>query len=329
MQRWCDIVVELIHIKAGGCIGRCVLFRIGATARISVPSGRVGFAFSMSEYVEANKALQLYCRWERQHWHPEALDFARDRADWLALTDHERWQWYKLAGFYHFRKAESDVMVGLAALLPCLQSPEQQIALSAQIADEARHTFFFERFHREVLSAALPTAHQGNVTVSPAYRYLLVDSVNAVVRETVNDPCPATLAKAIFHIFVLLEGSFALAGFTQLRQLLSRTGLFPGFLAGLTLAHRDESRHTQLGLFILKDILAKNPSCRAVVTEYLDELLPTFSKVLELNPGRKVILESLDLNPYLRREKTFGFLNRHLRVLGLDNARVQPWMAAA
>jgi ribonucleotide reductase beta subunit family protein with ferritin-like domain len=271
----------------------------------------------------------LYGRWERQHWHAQEVDFARDRRDWLALTDHERWQWYWLAGFSHFRRSETHGLVCLATLLPCLRRPDQQLVLGTQIADESRHALFFERFHREVLDAAVPGARQGQSGISAAYQALFIDCAAALARKAANEPSPQNLAAAVLHIFIVLEGALALASFSVIRRLLSRVGLFPGLLLGMTHAHRDEVRHAQLGVALLQDILDREPSARGAAAAQLEAALPLFSEVLNPRPERKAILESLGLNPYERRERAFAHLQRHLRALDLDAGLVAPWLDGA
>src|SRR5437879_6553829 len=96
----------------------------------------------------------LYCKWEDQHWKAFAVDFSEDRDQWLKLAEGEQGQWYWLAGFSHFRRSETDAIVFLSTILPCLARSDQQHFLATQIADEARHAVFFERFYREVVLSA-------------------------------------------------------------------------------------------------------------------------------------------------------------------------------
>ena len=306
---------------------------------ISVLVGRIAWRLNervkgeLSLYMYASSdpstSAELYRRWERQQWNAQAVDFAPDRRDWLELTDQERWQWYWLAGFSHFRKSETHAVVCLARLLPYLPQPEHQHFLATQIADEARHAVVFERFHGEVLAAALPTQTQGALTISPAYQCLFIDSLTEAVGNAVNRPGSDTLAAAALQLFIMLEGSIALASFVVIRQLLTKTSRFPGLLEAMTHAHRDEVRHAQFGIALLRDIFAAEPSARHAAIAHMRELLPAFSEVLRPRPARKAILESLGLNPYERRHRAFGLLQRNLQALGLDDGLVEPFIAAA
>jgi ribonucleotide reductase beta subunit family protein with ferritin-like domain len=279
----------------------------------------------MGAFAGADELSELYRKWERQHWTAQTLDFTQDRHDWLEITDHERWQWYWLAGFAHFRKSETHGVICLAALLPHLPRPEQQHVVGTQIADESRHAYFFERFHDEVLSSALPATQQGPLSISPAYHRLFLEWPSAVVRKAAAEPSAANLAVAVFQIFIVLEGSIALASFSTIRRLLSKVDRFPGLLDGLTRAHQDEVRHAQLGICLLQDLLADEPAARSAVCAHLDIVLPSFSEVLQPRPARKSVLEGLGLNPLERRQRAFGHLKRHLQALAIDSASVATW----
>ena len=273
--------------------------------------------------------LELYRKWERQYWRAHSIDFAGDRRDWLRLTDHERWQWYWLAGFAHFRQSESDAVIALAKLLPHLRLAEQQYAVAAQIADEGRHAFFFKRFHDEVVITALPSAALDSVTISPVYQNLFVDSMTATLEKAIAQPTQVNLAAVVFHFFIILEGCVGLASFAVIRRLLTKTKLFPGLLEGITHANRDEMRHVQLGIVLLKDMFEREPAAIDSTEAYLQTLLPLISDLMRVRPDRKAVLESLDINPFERRRRAFDLLRRHLKTLGIDEGVVKPWAAYA
>jgi ribonucleoside-diphosphate reductase beta chain len=257
----------------------------------------------------------LYRKWENQQWKATAIDLSQDADDWLRATAEERWQWFWLASFAHFRQSETDAVVWLSRVLPCLLNPDEQYLLAAQIADEGRHAVFFERFSREVLQQALP---DGEVTLSPSYRMLFIETPTLVADNLAKDRSAASLAVAVFHVFILLEGAIALASFSVIRRLLIKTGRFPGLLKALTLAQRDEVRHAELGLAILLRLFEERTSCREAVRLHLHEHLSTFSSVLEPRPERRRILEDFGLDPLERRNKAFTLLRRNAGALGLS-----------
>src|SRR5436309_8118058 len=92
---------------------------------------------------------QLYELWERQHWATQDLDFSQDRIDWHErIPDDEKIQ--RLFGLSAFFIGEQRVTDELGPIMRACPTEEQRIFLSTQIADEARHVQFFNRFYEEV-----------------------------------------------------------------------------------------------------------------------------------------------------------------------------------
>src|SRR5689334_5491456 len=91
---------------------------------------------------------QLYELWERQQWRTQDLDFTQDRKDWESFPEDERYQ--RMYGLSSFFIGEQRVAEELGPMMRAAPTEEQKIFLCTQIADEARHVRFFERFYREV-----------------------------------------------------------------------------------------------------------------------------------------------------------------------------------
>src|SRR5260221_670309 len=92
---------------------------------------------------------QLYLLWERQQWQTQELDFTRDREDWHErISEEERFQ--RMYGLSSFFIGEQKVAEELGPIMRAVPTEDQKIFLCTQIADEARHVRFFERFYREV-----------------------------------------------------------------------------------------------------------------------------------------------------------------------------------
>src|SRR5207342_1043834 len=92
---------------------------------------------------------ELYLLWERQQWQTQELDFSRDREDWNEkFDDEERFQ--RMYGLSAFFIGEQKVAEELGPIMRAAPTEDQKIFLCTQIADEARHVRFFERFYREV-----------------------------------------------------------------------------------------------------------------------------------------------------------------------------------
>src|SRR6266508_2552325 len=88
---------------------------------------------------------ELYGLWERQQWRVADLDFSQDVHDWHERFDSERRRGERL-GLSGFFLGEQRVTRELGPMMRAVDDEEARIFLSTQIADEARHVVFFDRF---------------------------------------------------------------------------------------------------------------------------------------------------------------------------------------
>src|SRR4029079_16401653 len=91
---------------------------------------------------------QLYQLWERQQWRTQDLDFSQDREDWEHFPEEERFQ--RMYGLSSFFIGEQKVAEERGPMMRAAPTEEMRIFLCTQIADEARHVRFFNRFYEEV-----------------------------------------------------------------------------------------------------------------------------------------------------------------------------------
>src|ERR671936_786211 len=92
---------------------------------------------------------ELYRLWERQQWATQAIDFTQDRIDWHErIEPDERYQ--RMYGLSSFFVGEQRVTAELGPIMRAAPDEDMRIFLCTQIADEARHVAFFDRFYSEV-----------------------------------------------------------------------------------------------------------------------------------------------------------------------------------
>src|SRR5215210_1680273 len=92
---------------------------------------------------------QLYDLWERQQWATQDIDFTQDRIDWHErIPEEERFQ--RMYGLSSFFIGEQKVTDELGPIIAAVPAEDMKIFLSTQVADEARHVRFFDRFYAEV-----------------------------------------------------------------------------------------------------------------------------------------------------------------------------------
>src|SRR5213080_2031795 len=92
---------------------------------------------------------ELYELWERQHWAVQDLDFTQDRIDWHERIDPEE-RVARMSGLSSFFVGEQRVEAELGPSMRAVPDEDMRIFLCTQIADEARHVAFFDRFYSEV-----------------------------------------------------------------------------------------------------------------------------------------------------------------------------------
>ncbi len=92
---------------------------------------------------------ELYSLWERQQWAVQDIDFSQDRIDWHErIPAEERYQ--RMDGLSSFFIGEQRVAAELGPMMRAAPQEDMRIFLCTQIADEARHVAFFDRFYSEV-----------------------------------------------------------------------------------------------------------------------------------------------------------------------------------
>jgi hypothetical protein len=137
---------------------------------------------------------ELYELWERQQWRTQDLDFSGDRTDWNErIEPEERYQ--RMYGLSAFFIGEQRVTDELGPIMRAAPTEEQRIFLSTQIADEARHVRFFNRFYQEVgvldgaddLAARLrATEEHLNPAFADLFDGMLKSKVDKLAREPEN-----------------------------------------------------------------------------------------------------------------------------------------------
>ena len=106
----------------------------------------------LDRIVEAAPSYEkLFMRWQRQHWSTEDFTFEEDAKQWADpdfFTEEER-RFIKF-GFSQFFLGEERVTVELLPFALATPQHMQQIFLTTQISDEAKHVVFWDGFYREV-----------------------------------------------------------------------------------------------------------------------------------------------------------------------------------
>jgi ribonucleoside-diphosphate reductase beta chain len=265
---------------------------------------------------------QLYELWERQHWATQDLDFSQDRVDWHErIPADEKVQ--RLFGLSAFFTGEQRVTDELGPIMRACPTEEQRIFLSTQIADEARHVQFFNRFFDEVGVldgtggvADRLRATEENLTDSfnELFDRMLKDRVDRLAAEPEDTE---VLVEAITLYHMIIEGALALTGQHYIIEYNTRMGTLPGFVEGFSNVARDEHRHIAFGVRFLTDMVRDDPRHRAAMQRTMAEALPVADQVLDPPWPEEEDSELFGAS----REETHNFaaqsLTRRLKVIGL------------
>src|SRR5579859_1987045 len=275
-------------------------------------------------------SASLYRRWERQQWAVSDLDLAQDRLDWETLPGGVRnVMQHTMTLFFIGEQAVTDT---LAPLLHAAPREDERIFLATQIADEARHTVFFQRFFEEVLGvggglhAALdaisPRATEGFRRI---FEHQLRDATDLVRREPENE---RAWVEGVVTYHLIIEGYLAITGQRSLLRTLRNVGLMPGFRAGLTAVARDESRHVGFGVLALRRRLMDDQATAGVIRSRVLELAEPAARAL-IEPQTFIPFGDPGSRPPEQRQSPLDFrdhtleqLARRLRAAGLGEELV-------
>src|SRR3954452_2481662 len=266
---------------------------------------------------------KLYELWERQQWATQDLDFSRDREDWHErFDDEERFQ--RMYGLSAFFIGEQRVASELGPMMRAAPDEDMRLFLCTQIADEARHVAFFDRFYSEVgvleaegLEGRLAETSEH---LNPEFGVLFDELLRRRVDRLAPEPADTEgLVEAVTIYHMVIEGMLALTGQHFIMDYNERMGTLPGFVQGFTLVARDEHRHVAFGARFLRDMARRDPRHTEAIQRTLAEVAPVADGVL-----RPKWFEGADDEPMLfgasvEETRTFALkaLERRMKVIGL------------
>ena len=266
---------------------------------------------------------KLYELWERQQWATQELDFARDREDWHErFDDEERFQ--RMYGLSAFFIGEQRVAAELGPMMRAAPDEEMRLFLCTQIADEARHVAFFNRFYSEVgvleSEGLEDRLAETSAHLNPEFGVLFDELLKRRVDRLAQEPEDLeTLVEAVTIYHMVIEGMLALTGQHFIMDYNERMGTLPGFVKGFTLVARDEHRHVAFGARFLRDMARRDPRHTEAIQRTLGEVAPVADGVL-----RPKWFDGADDEPMLfgasvaeTRAFAMKALERRMKVIGL------------
>jgi ribonucleoside-diphosphate reductase beta chain len=227
---------------------------------------------------------ELYLLWERQQWRTQDLDFTQDRIDWHERIppDEREARMYGLSSFF---VGEQRVAEELGPMMRAAPTEDMKIFLCTQIADEARHVAFFDRFYSEVgvleaddLSGRL---RETSAHLNPEFGQMFDEALKRRVDTLAAKPEDLeTLVEAVTIYHMVIEGMLALTGQHFIIEYNESVGTLPGFVEGFLNVARDEHRHVAFGAGFLREMAQADTRYAHAIQRAMTEVLPLAEGVL-------------------------------------------------
>jgi len=264
---------------------------------------------------------ELYLLWERQQWATQDIDFTQDRIDWHERIEAEE-RFQRMYGLSSFFIGEQKVAEELGPMMRAAPTEGMRVFLCTQIADEARHVQFFNRFYEEVgvleADSLQGRLAETNDHVNPEFNELFDEMLKSRVDHLARRPGDLEkLVEAVTLYHMVIEGMLALTGQHFILQYNEEQGTLPGFVEGFNKIARDEHRHVAFGARFLREMAQEDSRYAEAITRTLAEVAPIADAVLQ--PKWYVEGETQLLGADLDETRAFAAkaLERRLKVIGL------------
>src|SRR3954453_23521854 len=263
---------------------------------------------------------QLYNLWERQQWATQDIDFTQDRIDWHErIPEEERFQ--RMYGLSSFFIGEQNVADELGPMMRAAPTEEMRIFLCTQIADEARHVQFFNRFYDEV---GVLESHnlqdrleETSAHLNPQFNVLFDEMLKGKVDRIARAPEDLeTLVEPVTLSHMIIEGMLALTGQHFIISYNEENGTLPAFVQGFNNVARDEHRHVAFGARFLREMADADSRYRDAIQRTLIECGPAADGILT-PPWYEEGMELFGVSLEDTRAFAVKALERRLKVIGL------------
>src|SRR5512136_1920789 len=191
-------------------------------------------------------------------WDPRRVDCAQDQRDWLAMSAAERDLILRVGALFH--AGEEAVAHDLAPLLVAGRREgghtEDEVFLTTQIFEEAKHLEFFDRWFDEVIGGEVDLASFLGENYGLIFYQVLPTALNRLLTD--NSALAQVEASVVYHM--IIEGVLAETGYHGFYQALKGRDLLTGLVQGLEYVQRDEARHIAFGVYFLQRHVRAQPA---------------------------------------------------------------------
>ena len=232
-----------------------------------------------------------------RHWDPAEIDFEQDLE---TLRSHEFWDRTEPATgpdgapitfnilrtvLAMFGAGETEVTEDLAPLAAVSEDIDDQLFLTTQLYEEAKHMDFFDRYWTEVINPVerakgLPESDPTEDRWYPSGYLEVLGRNGEAMHRLLEEDTPETRARAYCHYHLTVEAIIAQAGYYLLSNGFGEASRdsphLPGLVEGVTNIRGDEGRHVGYGLAKTRELVASGAVDPELVESTIGSLIRTF-----------------------------------------------------
>ncbi|WP_207587696.1 ribonucleotide-diphosphate reductase subunit beta [Halomontanus rarus] len=231
------------------------------------------------------RSYRYYRNAVERHWDPHEIDLSTDRDAIAALPDAEFEGLRRTLAL--FGAGEEAVTEDLVPLASVLENVTDQLYVSTQLYDEAKHADYFERYWDTVVTpeerrrGLEPTSPTDERWFPAAYVELLERNERAMNRLLTADTLE-NRARAYCHYHLAIEGILAQTGYYSVQTEFSREAApsMPGLVEGFSRIRADEGRHVGFGMWKLKTLVHDRGVEPTLVEETVADLADLATEVV-------------------------------------------------
>ena len=249
---------------------------------------------------EDEKGFRYYRNAVERHWDPQDIDLSVDRENVSKLPDEVFEQLH--VSLAKFGAGEQSVTEDLSPLAVVLEDVEDQMFVTTQLYEEAKHTDFFDRYWKQVIHPEEDArGWERTSPLDPKWfddDYVeLFDRNDEAMALLLTDDTSENRAKAYCHYHLVIEGILAQTGYYGLTKVwgpqVEEYPELPGLVEGINLIRQDEGRHVGFGMAKLRDLVQSGEVDAELLDETVGELVLLVQGTLTPDEEEQAALDEL------------------------------------
>jgi ribonucleoside-diphosphate reductase beta chain len=278
--------------------------------------------FLLTPAMTAGSIYRKYEKATRKVWDPKEYDYAQDRADFERMTEEQRFGVLAItvrieAG----EQAVTDEILPMLAAAHALGRFDWVMYLSTFVLEEARHSEFFNIWHRDVCGIETPAEKTAywpprEHTVDPTGQFHTGEPVyegipryGRALMDAVATGEQAVIEQAFIRFSTLyntwVEGVLTMPTYEIVLDTTTAWDVLPTLRLGFRSILADEGRHITFGTEACRILMSEHPEYEALVHEVVDEYCGNAVGMLEYQRN----VPGLDLAKY-QTQKVRHYRNR-------------------